>query len=51
MVSERDMKTLMDSTRSVSLFLQLNMDRFLVPLLIVAALFLGGVVFSYATVQ
>jgi len=31
-------------------FMALNMDRFLVPLLIVAALALGGMVFSYATV-
>lgn len=45
------MKTLMDSTRGVSLFLRLNMDRFLVPLLITAALFLGGMIFSYATVH
>lgn len=44
------MKTLMNSTRGFSVFLQLNMDRFLVPLLIVAALFLGGMIFSYATV-
>lgn len=43
------MKALIDGTRGVSVFLQLNMDRFLVPLLIVAALFLGGMLFSYAT--
>ncbi|WP_275403040.1 hypothetical protein [Roseicyclus persicicus] len=40
----------MDSTRGVSQFVQLNMDRFLVPLLIVAALYLAGMIFSYATV-
>jgi hypothetical protein len=51
MVAEREMKTLLNSTRDVSLFVQLNMDRFLVPLLIVAALFLGGMLFSYATVS
>lgn len=33
-----------------SSFMLLNMDRFLVPMLIVAALALGGMVFSYATV-
>ena len=45
------MKTLLDNTRGVSLFVQLNMDRFLVPLLITAALFLGGMIFSHATVH
>lgn len=45
------MKTLMNSTRGVSQFFQLNMDRFLVPLLIVAALFLGGMLFSHAAVH
>jgi len=45
------MKLLMDSTRGVSQFVQLNMDRFLVPLLIVAALFLAGMIFSYAVVH
>jgi len=38
-----------DRRRAVSA-LALNMDRFLVPLLIGAALALGGMVFSYATV-
>lgn len=45
------MKTLLDSTRGVSMFVQLNMDRFLVPLLIVAALFLGGLIFNYASLH
>lgn len=45
------MKTLMDSTRGVSVIFRLNGDRFLVPLLIVAALFLSGMIFSYATVH
>ena len=37
----------MDSTRGISLFVQLNM---IVPgaLAVVAALFLGGMIFSYA---
>ncbi|MEQ8368221.1 MAG: hypothetical protein RIB61_16095 [Roseicyclus sp.] len=43
------MKLLAESTRGVSLFLVLNMDRFLVPLLIVAALTLAGMIFGYAT--
>ena len=45
------MKTLMNSTRDLSLFVQINIDRLLVPLLIVAALFLSGMIFSYATVH
>lgn len=45
------MKTLTQTTRGVSVLISLNMDRFLVPLLIVAALFLGGMIFGYATVQ
>lgn len=45
------MRSLIDSTRGVSVLVQLNMDRFLVPLLITAALFLGGMIFNYATVQ
>jgi|GEM_PF-2048913 hypothetical protein len=45
------MKSMMDNTRSVSAFLQLNVDRMLVPLLIVAALFLAGALFGYATVH
>ena len=43
------MKLLMESTRSMSLLVLFNMDRFLVPLLIIAALFLGGALFDYAT--
>lgn len=45
------MKTLTQTTRGVSVLISLNMDRFFVPLLIVAALFLGGMIFGYATVQ
>jgi hypothetical protein len=41
------MKTLMESTRGVSILVKLNTDRFLVPLLIVAALFLAGLVLSH----
>jgi hypothetical protein len=38
-------------TRDVAVSAMLrNMDRFLVPLLILAALVLGGTVFSYATI-
>lgn len=43
------MKQLIESTRSMSLLVVLNTDRFLVPLLIVAALFLAGALFDYAT--
>lgn len=43
------MKLLSDSTRGISLLVHLNMDRFLVPLLIVAALTLAGMIFDYAT--
>lgn len=45
------MKTLMDGTRGVSIFVKLNTDRFLVPLLISAALFLAGMVFSHTMVN
>jgi len=45
------MKTLMESTRGVTVFVQLNVDRLLVPLLIVAALFLSGMLMGYATVH
>ena len=47
--SEHAMKQLIESTRSMSLLVVLNTDRFLVPLLIVAALFLAGALFDYAT--
>lgn len=43
------MKHLLDSTRTMSLLVRLNMDRFLVPLIIVAALFLSGSLLGYAT--
>jgi hypothetical protein len=46
---ERGMKQLMQNTRGVSLLVALNMDRFLVPLMIVAALFMAGAMFGYAT--
>ena len=46
---EHAMKLLMESTRSMSILVLLSMDRFLVPLLIVAALFLAGSLFDYAT--
>ena len=45
------MKTLIDNTRGMSVFLQLNRDRFLVPLLIVAALLLGAMLFSHPSVH
>jgi hypothetical protein len=45
------MRHLTESTRTISILLELNLDRFLVPLLIVAALFLSGMVFNYATVH
>ncbi len=45
------MKLLAESYREVSLVVLTNMDRFLVPLLIVAALLLAGNVFSYVTVH
>lgn len=43
------MRTIMENTCGVSVFLQLNGDRLLVPLLIVAALFLAGALLGYAT--
>ncbi|MGP1358928.1 hypothetical protein [Roseicyclus sp.] len=36
------MKFLEEGYREISTFVELNMDRFLVPILIVAALTLGG---------
>lgn len=45
------MKVITKSYRSVSALFLLNMDRFLVPLLIMAALTLAGWIFSYATVH
>ncbi len=45
------MKLLAESYREVSLVFLTNMDRFLIPLLIVAALLLAGGLFSYATVH
>jgi hypothetical protein len=48
---EPDMKTLTDTKRGVSVLISLNMDRFLVPILIVSALFLAGMIFGYATVH
>lgn len=43
------MKLLLNSTRGVSVVVSWNMDRFLVPMMIVAALFLAGHLFGYAT--
>lgn len=48
---ESVMKTLTQSYRSLSVFMQLNVDRLIVPLLVVAALLLAGQLFSYATVH
>jgi hypothetical protein len=45
---ESDMKTLIHNTRGMSQILWLNTDRLLVPLLIVAALVLGSMIFSHA---
>lgn len=45
------MKAMTATTRGLSVFISLNMDRFLVPLLIVSALFLAGMIFGYATVH
>lgn len=42
------MRYIADSTRNVTQLLMLNMDRFLAPLLIVAALTLAGWVLSLA---
>ncbi|BDW85184.1 MULTISPECIES: hypothetical protein [Roseicyclus] len=42
------MKTLIHNTRGMSQILWLNTDRLLVPLLIVAALVLGSMIFSHA---
>jgi len=46
---EHAMKLLVESTRSMSLLVLFNMDGFLVPLLIIAALFLAGALLDYAT--
>ncbi|MBF9060738.1 hypothetical protein HKCCSP123_16275 [Rhodobacterales bacterium HKCCSP123] len=48
---EREMKTIMENTRGVSVFVQLNVDRLFAPLLIMTALFLAGAMFGYATVH
>ncbi|MCR9067309.1 MAG: hypothetical protein NXH79_00550 [Rhodobacteraceae bacterium] len=45
------MRLLAESYRGASLIVFSNMDRFLVPLLIVAALLLAGSLFSYVTVH
>lgn len=42
------MKHLLHNTRGLSHLIVLNMDRFLVPLMIVAALFMAGAMFGYA---
>ena len=46
-----DMKLLTQSYRGVSFFVQVNVDRLLVPLTIVGALTLAGWLLSYATVH
>jgi hypothetical protein len=43
------MKALVRRSRVFSGFVYINMDQFLVPLLIVAALTLAGMIFGYAT--
>ena len=45
------MRLLAQSYRGATIVFAANMDRFLVPLLIVAALLLAGSVFSYVTVH
>lgn len=45
------MKLLSESYRGVSFFVQVNVDRLLVPLIIVGALTVAGWLLSYATVQ
>jgi len=44
------MKTLAQNTQGLRVLLQVNIDRLLVPLLIVAALTFAGWLVSYATV-
>lgn len=44
------MNYIAEKTRGLSALLAVNFDRFLVPLLVVAALFLAGQLFGYATV-
>ncbi|MEM7722779.1 MAG: hypothetical protein AAF376_10420 [Pseudomonadota bacterium] len=45
------MKTFTNRYHNMTALFQVNVDRFLPPLLIVAALFLAGLIFSYATVH
>ena len=47
---EEPMKTLAQNAQGLSVLLAINIDRLLVPLLIVAALTLAGWLISYATV-
>ena len=43
------MKAIAETRRSLSFLFKVNVDRLLVPLLIVAALYLAGAIFGYAT--
>jgi hypothetical protein len=45
------MKLIAHSYRGVSALIVLNMDRFLIPLLVMGALTIAGWLFSYATVH
>ena len=44
---EREMKLLLQSTRGVSVLVAYHMDRFVMPLVIVAALGLAGAMLGY----
>jgi hypothetical protein len=44
---EHAMKLLMEGTRSMSLLVLFNTDRFLMPILIMGALFVAGALFDY----
>lgn len=43
------MKTLLDSTRGVTMVIEANRDRFVMPMVILAALLLAGHWLGYAT--
>ncbi|MBO6603527.1 MULTISPECIES: hypothetical protein [Paracoccaceae] len=44
------MKLITDGYRGISFFMQINVDRLLVPLMIIGALTIAGWLMSYATV-
>ena len=44
---EHAMKLLMEGTRSMSLLVLFNTDRFVMPILIMTALFVAGALFDY----